>query len=175
MAVGSTNFVPATYNADKINTVLNEVTQLKDKQEDMDGKLGTMKKENEALWREVVSLRQKHLSQQKIVNKLIQFLVSLVSQPRRGPSGLTTGGGVKRQFNQPLAIEGATHAKQPKFHQASDIHQSAQYIGAGTTGGQATTIRGDSGPIIREVFPNEGEEDLSGQFTTQPISGNLKI
>ena len=42
---------------DKVNDVLNEVQGLKDKQEDMDGKLETMKKENEALWREVVSLR----------------------------------------------------------------------------------------------------------------------
>ncbi len=80
--------------------MLNEVTQLKDKQEDMDGKLDTMKKENEALWREVVNLRQKHMSQQKIVNKLIQFLVSIV-QPR-----MTRGGqAVKRKYTPQLAIE----------------------------------------------------------------------
>ncbi|KAG7225290.1 hypothetical protein INR49_007137 [Caranx melampygus] len=37
---------------------------------------------NEALWREVASLRQKHAQQQKVVNKLIQFLVSLVQTNR---------------------------------------------------------------------------------------------
>ncbi|KAI3359027.1 hypothetical protein L3Q82_015426 [Scortum barcoo] len=39
-------------------------------------------RENEALWREVASLRQKHTQQQKVVNKLIQFLVSLVQSNR---------------------------------------------------------------------------------------------
>ncbi|XP_043563471.1 heat shock factor protein 4 [Chiloscyllium plagiosum] len=32
--------------------------------------------QNEVLWREVVSLRQKHMQQQKVINKLIQFLLS---------------------------------------------------------------------------------------------------
>jgi len=61
-----------TNRQDKVNEVLGELNFLKDKQEDMDSKLETMKKENEALWREVVNLRQKHSGQQKIVNKLIQ-------------------------------------------------------------------------------------------------------
>jgi hypothetical protein len=79
---------------------------LKDKQEDLDGKLDVMKKENEALWREVVSLRQKHQSQQKIVNKLIQFLVSMV-QPRMGAHGAAA---VKRRYQSQLAIEDAFDA-----------------------------------------------------------------
>ena len=64
-----------------MNEVLSEVSQIKDRQEDLDSKLDTMRNENEALWREVLGLRQKHSQQQKIVNKLIQFLVALV-QPR---------------------------------------------------------------------------------------------
>lgn len=90
------SFVP-NMKSERVSEVLNEVTIIKDKQEDIDGKLETMKKENEALWREVVSLRQKHQAQQKIVNKLIQFLVSLV-QPRMGNA-------VKRRYPQQLAIE----------------------------------------------------------------------
>ena len=42
---------------------------MKVRQEDMDGKLDTMRNENEALWGEVLNLRQKHSQQQKIVNK----------------------------------------------------------------------------------------------------------
>jgi heat shock transcription factor 1 len=90
------SYVPAI-RQERVNEVLSEVSQLKDKQEDMDTKLDTMKKENEALWREVVSLRQKHASQQKIVNKLIQFLMSVV-QPRMGNA-------VKRRYQPQLAIE----------------------------------------------------------------------
>ena len=93
-----TSFVPSI-RQEKVNEVLSEVSQLKDKQEDMDTKLDTMKKENEALWREVVALRQKHVSQQKIVNKLIQFLMSVV-QPRMGNA-------VKRRYQPQLAIEDA--------------------------------------------------------------------
>ena len=129
LAAGAT-LVPSS-QGDKVNDVLTEVKVtvqgLKDKQEDMDGKMETMKKENEALWREVVSLRyfidiessenishtyhtllifkiplplffrQKHLSQQKIVNKLIQFLVSIV-QPRIQPSGSGATAGIKRRY-----------------------------------------------------------------------------
>ena len=131
LAAGAT-LVPSS-QGDKVNDILTEVKVtvqgLKDKQEDMDGKMETMKKENEALWREVVSLRyfidiqssenishtyttckllvfkihlplffrQKHLSQQKIVNKLIQFLVSIV-QPRIQPSGSGATAGIKRRY-----------------------------------------------------------------------------
>ena len=73
----------------QVNEVLYEVGALKERQEDLDGKLDTMRSENEALWGEVLSLRQKHNQQQKIVNKLIQFLVALV-QPR----------GMKRSFSR---------------------------------------------------------------------------
>ena len=37
----------------QVNEVLSEVSLIKDRQEDLDGKLDTMKNENEALWREV--------------------------------------------------------------------------------------------------------------------------
>lgn len=66
---------------------------MKGKQENVDSRLTTMKRENEALWREVASLRQKHMKQQQIVNKLIQFLISIV-QPN-GRAGL----GLKRRWD----------------------------------------------------------------------------
>lgn len=77
-------FIAQIDNSDKeemVNEILVEMSQMKEKQEDLDNKLENMKSENEALWGEVLSLRQKHNQQQKIVNKLIQFLVALV-QPR---------------------------------------------------------------------------------------------
>ena len=40
-----------------MNEVLSEVSLIKDRQEDIDGKLDTMKNENEALWREVHNQR----------------------------------------------------------------------------------------------------------------------
>ncbi|XP_051871933.1 heat shock factor protein 1 isoform X2 [Pristis pectinata] len=68
--------------SDDVSKILNDVQIMKGKQENLDAKLMTMKHENEALWREVASLRQKHAQQQKVVNKLIQFLISLVQSNR---------------------------------------------------------------------------------------------
>lgn len=91
-----------------------------------------MKKENEALWREVVSLRQKHQSQQKIVNKLIQFLVSMV-QPRMNNS-------VKRRYPPQLAIQdGYVHGGKEQKLSAS-VAQAA--------GGGASSVHG---PLIRDI------------------------
>lgn len=65
-----------------------DVRGMKGKQENVDSRLNTMKRENEALWREVASLRQKHMKQQQIVNKLIQFLISIVQPNGRAGLGL---------------------------------------------------------------------------------------
>jgi len=54
-----------------INKVLGDVKTVKGRQDNLDSKLGAMKRENEALWRELAVLRQKHLKQQQIVNKVI--------------------------------------------------------------------------------------------------------
>ena len=87
-----TQYVPSIKN-EKVTEVLSEVAVIKERQEDLDTKMENMRSENEALWGEVLSLRQKHHQQQKIVNKLIQFLVALV-QPRISK-------GIKRKLRHP--------------------------------------------------------------------------
>jgi hypothetical protein len=86
----TTTFNLPNIKSDKVNEVLTEVNMLKDKQEDTDIKLDNMRSENEALWQEVLNLRQKHSQQQKIVNKLIHFLMAVV-QPRMAS-------GIKRRY-----------------------------------------------------------------------------
>lgn len=83
----------ATTKTETVNRVLSEVKNMRGRQESLDTRFSAMKQENEALWREVAILRQKHMKQQQIVNKLIQFLVTIV-QPQRG--GLNTGIGKRR-------------------------------------------------------------------------------
>ncbi|KAL0851146.1 hypothetical protein ABMA28_007008 [Loxostege sticticalis] len=89
-----------------MNKVLADVKQMKGKQETLDAKFSAMKQENEALWREVAILRQKHIKQQQIVNNLIQFLMSLV-QPARPPPPNGNNVGVKRPYQ--LMINSAAH------------------------------------------------------------------
>lgn len=82
-----------------VSKVLSDVKLMKGRQDSLDNRFLSMKQENEALWREVAILRQKHMKQQQIVNKLIQFLVTIV-QPQRGSGIGSMGGmsGVKRRF-----------------------------------------------------------------------------
>lgn len=82
-----------TTKTETVNRVLTEVKNMRGRQDSLDTRFSAMKQENEALWREVAILRQKHLKQQQIVNKLIQFLVTIV-QPQR--SGLASGIGKRR-------------------------------------------------------------------------------
>lgn len=67
---------------------------IKGKQDSIDSFLVNLRRENEALWREVALLRQKHQKQQQIVEKLIQFFLTLVHN---------RGLGLKRNF--PLMID----------------------------------------------------------------------
>lgn len=53
-----------------MNKMLSDVKFMKGKQESLDAKFSAMKQENEALWREVAILRQKHIKQQQIVNNV---------------------------------------------------------------------------------------------------------
>lgn len=81
-----------------VNKVMSEVKVVRGRQDTLDSRFSAMKQENEALWREIAVLRQKHLKQQQIVNKLIQFLVTLVQPTTRGGAGMNAMNGVKRRF-----------------------------------------------------------------------------
>lgn len=106
---------------DEINKVLDEVSVIKSKQKMVDETLYSIKKENEALWKEVASLRQKHHHQQQIVNKLIHFLVHLAN-----PVYMSN---LKRA--KPLMID----------HQASSLNSAgpAGNGGVGSVGGSSSS------------------------------------
>ncbi|CAK9832257.1 Heat shock factor protein [Anthophora retusa] len=118
-----------------MNKMLSEVRSMRGRQEHLDSKLGAMKRENEALWRELAMLRQKHLKQQQIVNKLIHFLVTLVQPSRSG--GLS----VKRRY--PLMIDDSNRqrSKQAKLSKS-----------------QASP----AGPVIHEL--DASEPDLDSEY-----------
>ncbi|XP_050541657.1 heat shock factor protein isoform X2 [Daktulosphaira vitifoliae] len=75
------NIKPDIDSIDTISNLIKEVNQVKDKNKLLDSKFIAMKHENECLWRELAVIRQKHMKQQRILNQLIQFLVTL-RQPR---------------------------------------------------------------------------------------------
>lgn len=72
----------SAFKPEAVTKVLQDVKAMRGRQDSLDSRFSVMKQENEALWREIASLRQKHAKQQQIVNKLIQFLITIV-QPQR--------------------------------------------------------------------------------------------
>merc|ERR1719430_1482504 len=102
---------------EKVNEVLSEVGILKGRQEDLNGKLAVMRNENAELWQEVENLRQKHSKQERVVNKLIQFLGSMV-QPQ--------GNSLKRKLKPSISMlqlaidEEYSNEKEPKIEFPAD-------------------------------------------------------
>ena len=92
-----------------------------------------------SFFRQVAILRNKHASQQKIVNKLIQFLVTMV-QPGAAARMTATGAvspavaaSIKRKFVSPLAIEddsGPSSSKEPRLSavRCSSLYRCAKTI-----------------------------------------------
>ncbi|XP_061220055.1 heat shock factor protein 1 [Neopsephotus bourkii] len=131
---------------DNVTKLLTDIQVMKGKQESMDSKLIAMKHENEALWREVASLRQKHAQQQKVVNKLIQFLISLVQSNRIL--------GVKRKI--PLMLnDGSPAHSMPKYSRQYSLEHSSPYTASSPAYSGSNLYSPDSsansGPIISDV------------------------
>ncbi|XP_039177247.1 heat shock factor protein 1 isoform X3 [Crotalus tigris] len=130
---------------DSMTQLLTDVQLMKGKQESMDSKLIAMKHENEALWREVASLRQKHTQQQKVVSKLIQFLISLVQSNRIL--------GVKRKIPLMLNDGGSPHSM-PKYgrqYSLEHLHSPSPYSASSPAYDGPKLYSPDSGPIISDV------------------------
>uniref|UniRef100_A0AAX7SD24 HSF-type DNA-binding domain-containing protein n=1 Tax=Astatotilapia calliptera TaxID=8154 RepID=A0AAX7SD24_ASTCA len=151
----------AKISAEEVNKILNDVQLMKGKQETIDSRIVTMKHENEALWREVASLRQKHTQQQKVVNKLIQFLVSLIQSNRLL--------GVKRKIPLMLNDSGNTHSM-PKYSRPFSLEQAAANLFSADT---SVT----SGPIISDItdMATSGSDELASDWTDQGESQSVDI
>ncbi|KAA8583219.1 hypothetical protein FQN60_015765 [Etheostoma spectabile] len=65
-----------------LSKVLESVRSVNSKQENIDIRLATLKRENEALWREIADLRKIHVHQQQLIKKLIHFIFTLVQNNR---------------------------------------------------------------------------------------------
>ncbi|KAM3928728.1 heat shock factor protein 1 isoform 2-T2 [Leptodactylus fuscus] len=145
--LSATKTVEVKVHQDNVSKLLTDVQVMKGKQESIDCRLLAMKHENESLWREVASLRQKHAQQQKVVNKLIQFLISLVQSNRIL--------GMKRKIPLMLNDSSPTHSlpKYSRSYSLEPVHGAAAYpasFSGYTTSGRFSPDSSD-GPIISDV------------------------
>ena len=63
----------------EFSNLLDDVRNLQSKQTGLTDKLFHLQDENQALWREIGSLRQRHSKQQQIVSKLLEFLMLILT------------------------------------------------------------------------------------------------
>ncbi|TTP27314.1 Heat shock factor protein 1 [Bagarius yarrelli] len=146
---------------DDVSKMISDVQHMKGKQESMDTKISTLKHENEALWREVAMLRQKHAQQQKVVNKLIQFLITLARSNRVL--------GMKRKMPLMLNDSSTTHSM-PKYSRQYSLEHSANLSAPGATftgtGIFSTNTPVKTGPIISDITDLAQSGPVSAEETS---------
>ncbi|XP_057692898.1 heat shock factor protein 4 isoform X2 [Corythoichthys intestinalis] len=130
-----------------LSKLLYEVQLLRTQQDNMECQMQDMKQQNEVLWREVVSLRQNHSQQQKVMNKLIQFLFSQMQSKTPGTVSL------KRKL--PLMLDdGSVSPPATKFSHNNPMEpmQEPFYIQSPSSDVASCSTTGlTSGPIISDV------------------------
>ncbi|XP_026174210.1 heat shock factor protein 2 isoform X2 [Mastacembelus armatus] len=96
----------AKIRQEDLSKILASVQSVHSKQENIDTRLATLKRENESLWREISDLRQKHAHQQQLIKKLIHFIVTLVQNnhilnlKRKRPILMTSKGKKPKYIHQ---------------------------------------------------------------------------
>ncbi|KAG7316389.1 hypothetical protein KOW79_019930 [Hemibagrus wyckioides] len=113
--VSSTRPEDSKLRQEDLSRILTSVQTVHDKQEDMDARLATLKRENEALWREMSDLRQKHVQQQRAIKELVQFILTLVQNNRvlnlkRKRPLLLSSNGKKSKFISKIYEEAVDHS-----------------------------------------------------------------
>ncbi|KAK3877633.1 hypothetical protein Pcinc_017667 [Petrolisthes cinctipes] len=155
-----------------VNKLLGDLRDLKHNHDAMNTKFINLKRENEALWREYASMRQKFSKQQQIIEKLIHFLIAMVKSPSK-----TLGG--KRKFGH-LALQGAEEGTSaaaaalnslPQFSQTNPIDLLCEE-GASGGGAQIHEVT-DVGELELEEeveVTDEGEVDDPPVTPQDPLS-----
>ncbi|KAM4693815.1 heat shock factor protein 2-like [Discoglossus pictus] len=116
--VSSTRPEETKVRQEDIAKILSNAAKVQLKQDTIDSRLFNLKRENEALWREISDLRSKHSQQQQVIRKIVQFIVTLVqnnrlvSLKRKQPLLLNTNSSSKSSLLQPLVKE----AEKEKHH-----------------------------------------------------------
>ncbi|XP_077600214.1 heat shock factor protein 1 isoform X2 [Stigmatopora nigra] len=165
--VSSTRQDESQISSQGVSKLLDDVQIMKGKQESMDSKINAMKHENEALWRQVVCLRQKHAQQQKMVNKLIQFLVSLVQSnrimgvKRKSPLMLNDAGSAHSmpKYARPFSVQAApsllpAESSGPVISDVTDLSSAEEAFGDWMEAGKASSVKEEEPPSTPELLPS---------------------
>ncbi|XP_047921457.2 heat shock factor protein 2 isoform X2 [Anser cygnoides] len=115
-----------------LSKIISSAQKVQIKQETIESRLSALKRENESLWREVAELRAKHLQQQQVIRKIVQFIVTLVqnnqlvSLKRKRPLLLNTNGPTKSNVFQQIVKEPADSNHHVPLNRAEGLKQRDQ-------------------------------------------------
>uniref|UniRef100_A0AAQ4PUD8 HSF-type DNA-binding domain-containing protein n=1 Tax=Gasterosteus aculeatus aculeatus TaxID=481459 RepID=A0AAQ4PUD8_GASAC len=158
-----------------LSKLLYEVQLLRTQQDNMECQMQDMKQQNEVLWREVVSLRQNHTQQQKVMNKLIQFLFSQMqsntpSTPLMLDDGSPGAPGSKFSHSHPM------EPMHEPFYIQSPSSDTASCSTSGLTGGPIISDVTDmSQPSMAlQMQPDETREKCMMLIKEEPVSPGVR-
>ncbi|XP_062428584.1 heat shock factor protein 2 isoform X2 [Rhea pennata] len=115
-----------------LSKIISSAQKVQIKQETIESRLSALKRENESLWREVAELRAKHLQQQQVIRKIVQFIVTLVqnnqlvSLKRKRPLLLNTNGPTKSNVFQQIVKETADNNHHVPLNRPEGLKQREQ-------------------------------------------------
>ncbi|XP_030412071.1 heat shock factor protein 2 isoform X1 [Gopherus evgoodei] len=144
-----------------LSKIISSAQKVQIKHETIESRLSALKRENESLWREVAELRAKHLQQQQVIRKIVQFIVTLVqnnqlvSLKRKRPLLLNTNGPPKSTMFQQIVKEPADKNHHVPLSRTEGLEQREQ-------------ISDDI--IIYDVTDDIGEEENSMDEESAPIT-----
>ncbi|XP_060094716.1 heat shock factor protein 2 isoform X1 [Heteronotia binoei] len=115
-----------------LSKIISSAQKVQIKQETIESRLSALKRENESLWREVAELRAKHLQQQQVIRKIVQFIVTLVqnnqlvSLKRKRPLLLNTNGAPKSNLFQHIIKDPAENKHHVPLNRTDGLKQREQ-------------------------------------------------
>ncbi|NXA96009.1 HSF2 protein, partial [Melanocharis versteri] len=136
------------------------------KQTTIESQLSLLKRENESLWREVSELRAKHLQQQQVIRKIVQFIVTLVqnnqlvSLKRKRPLLLNTNGPTKSNVFQKIVKEPADSSQHVPLNRDEDLKQREQISDDIVIYDVTEAVGEEEHPVGAEEHPVADEENL---------------
>ncbi|XP_004393457.1 PREDICTED: heat shock factor protein 4 isoform X3 [Odobenus rosmarus divergens] len=144
------------WRPEDLGRLLGEVQALRGVQESTEARLRELRQQNEILWREVVTLRQSHGQQHRVIGKLIQCLFGPLQTG-------SSGAGAKRKLSLMLD-EGSSCPTPAKFNACSlpgALVQDPYFIQSPlpeTTLGLSSSHRA-RGPIISDIHEDSPSPD----------------
>ncbi|CAF3329087.1 unnamed protein product [Rotaria socialis] len=127
--------------------VLEDVRHLQTKQTSLSDKLSYLQNENEALWSEIGSLRQKHTKQQQIVSKLMEFLLHFLTNH----SAQSTGQSVVQSLQKEVIPTHFVHLKQTNNLQ----HPNSSPLFMSDQGVSPNTLKRKQAALMLTEEPNK--------------------